>query len=73
MATHYVTIETPPLEVRRADINILVRKGSQKLGDLRISKGAAVWFPNGNSYGHKLSWSELANLFTQNGKRSEIR
>lgn len=74
MATHRVYLKTPPLEVARADVSLTIKKNSQKLGELKISNGSAVWFPNGNTYGYKLSWTELARLFEEHGrKRAESR
>ena len=73
MATHKVTFSTPSLEIGRADLTLTIRQDKGKLGDLHISQGAAVWFPSGNSYGYKLSWSKLADLFVEHGKKAETR
>lgn len=74
MAIHNVYLKTPPLEVARADISLTIKKNRQKLGELKVSNGSAVWFPNGNIYGYKLSWSELGKLFEEHGKkRAEAR
>jgi hypothetical protein len=74
MATHKVTLRTPPLEIGRADISLAVKRNGRILGELKISNGSAVWFPNGNTYGYKLGWSKLAELFEDHGtKRAESR
>ncbi|WP_371424431.1 hypothetical protein [Tardiphaga sp.] len=74
MATHRVLITTPPLEVGKADIRLDIKKDDEKLGELRVSHGSAVWFPNGNTYGYKLSWSKIAKLFEEQGqKKAELR
>jgi hypothetical protein len=74
MANHTVTFSTPSLEIGKADIVFTIRKDKEKLGDLHISHGAAVWFPTGNSYGYKLSWSKLAALFVEHGiEKAEMR
>lgn len=74
MATHRVFLTTPPLEVGRADVCIEIKMNDSKLGELKISHGSAVWFPNGNSYGFKLSWSKVAALFEEHGtSKAELR
>ena len=74
LATHRVLLTTPPLEVGKADVRIDIRKDDEKLGELRISHGSAVWFPNGNTYGYKLSWSKIDELFVEHGqKKAELR
>lgn len=74
MATHRVLLTTPPLEIGRADVCLEIRRNDEKLGELKVSHGSAVWFPNGNVYGYKLSWSKIASLFEEHGQsRAEIR
>lgn len=74
MATHRVLITTPPLEIGRADVSLEIRRDNEKLGELKVSHGSAVWFPNGNIYGYKLEWSKIAALFEEFGQhRAEIR
>ncbi len=67
MATHSVTFNPPSLELGKADIAFSIKKDDAKIGELRISNGAAVWFPASNTYGYKLSWSKLADLFQEHG------
>ncbi|MDI4633147.1 hypothetical protein J7U46_08825 [Pelomonas sp. V22] len=67
MPKHAVTVTTPTLTLGKADTVFEVVQDDQKLGELRISTGAAVWYRNGVSYGKKLSWSKLADLFAEHG------
>lgn len=67
MPKHAVTVTTPTLTLGKADAIFEVVQDEQKLGELRISTGAAVWYRSGASYGKKLSWSKLADLFANHG------
>lgn len=74
MAQHTVTFQPPELEIGKADIVFDIDKDGSKFGELRISKGSAVWFPVNTSYGYKLSWSKLSELFQEHGsERAEKR
>ncbi|MBX9719988.1 MAG: hypothetical protein K2X81_01230 [Candidatus Obscuribacterales bacterium] len=74
MATHDVKLQLPELGLGKSDVSFMVKKDDETLGELRISHGAAVWFPSGNSYGYKLSWTKLASLFEEHGtQRAEKR
>lgn len=68
-----VSFVVPKRELGRADLRFDVHDGGGKLGTLAVSKGAVVWFPKDNSYGYKLKWEELDNLFSSQGTRSEKR
>ena len=67
MPVHAVTVTTPALTLGKADFVFEVVQDGQKLGELRISSGAAVWYRSGVSYGKKLSWTKLAELFGEHG------
>ncbi len=74
MPVHEVTVTTPALTLGKADFVFEVIQDDGKLGELRISNGAAVWYSAGASYGKKLSWSKLAELFRVHGtSRAETR
>lgn len=73
MAKHQVTMRTPALVVSRADAKFNVYADGQKFGTLHISQGSAVWFPRNRSYGHKLGWKKLDQVFKDEGTRFEKR
>lgn len=74
MAKHTVKVSTPQTTLGKADVVFEVFEDGAKLGELGISTGAAVWYPNGASYARKLSWGKLKTLFEQNGaKRAESK
>lgn len=73
MAVHNVSFTIPARELGKADAEFVVKRDKAKLGELRISNGSVVWFPNGNSYGYKMPWADLGNLLVEHGARSEKR
>ena len=70
---HEVDVTLPTLELGRADTIFNVKVDGVTLGALNVSRGSVVWFPAGNTWGHKLDWAALAQLMVQNGARSEAR
>ena len=73
MPWHDVDVKLPKIDLRRTDIVFDVKVDEATLGALHISRGAVVWFPAGNTYGHKLNLSKFAELMVDNGSRSETR
>lgn len=73
MAAHEVDITLPKRELGRADAVFDVKTDGVTLGALHISRGAVVWFPAGNTYGYKVSWSKFADIMEENGARKEVR
>ena len=73
MAMHEVTFTTPTRSLGKADVSFSIKEDGRKLGQLDVSNGSVVWFPNGNTYGHKVHWSALAAFMVQQGARSERR
>lgn len=68
-----VSMQTQKVKVGRTDVIFTVREDRSKLGDLHISKGAAVWFPANAQKGYKVSWRELAAFMEEDGERCETR
>jgi hypothetical protein len=73
MANHKVSINLPKRELGRADATFEIDKDGEKLGELRISNGSAVWFPKNGPKGYKLGWTALNALFLEHGKKCEKR
>jgi hypothetical protein len=69
--SHDVTFATRDLG--RADVEFNVKKDDAKLGTLRVSKGALVWFPKDHTYGYKVSWTDLDKFMTEQGDKAEKR
>jgi hypothetical protein len=73
MPAHDVDVTMPRRELGRSDVIFDVKVDGVTLGALHISRGAVVWFPAGNTYGHKLDWSRFAQIMEANGPRLETR
>ena len=56
---HKVTFEIPSRPVGFADIVSVVRKNNEKFGELRVSKGAVVWFPKLKWKARRLTWTQI--------------
>ena len=69
---HEVMFEVPRRPLGKADISFVVKRGGQRFGTLKISKGSLVWFPRDTTYGKKLSWVDFDDL-TRNVTRQEKR
>ena len=73
MASHAVSFTIPERNLGRADIAFEIKKDKEKLGELRVSNGAVVWFPKGKRQGYRLGWAELDKIFVDQGQQAESR
>lgn len=69
-----VSIKSTKHELGRKNVAFEVHEDGEKIGELRISKGAPAWFPrNSKKRGHRVSWRKLAAFMEENGERRETR
>ena len=74
MAEHTLSITTMPVvTVGKSDVIFQVKRGRNKLGRLRVSRGNIVWLPKGYTYGYALDWDKLGEVAEQNGKRRRYK
>lgn len=73
MAQHKVHFNVPDRPLAHADVIFTVFEDDEKFGELRISKGAAVWFPVNKVYGHRLTWKQLDRLMRDEGRGNQKR
>lgn len=64
---HEVKFSLPERELGKADIEFSVKRGGQKFGTLKVSKGSLVWVPKDNTYGFKVGWSEFDSMMQKDG------
>lgn len=69
MAQHDVQFNIPYRPLGHADVAFVVKCDGEKLGELHVSKGAVVWVGNNKTYGRRLSWQKLAELFEAEGTK----
>ncbi len=73
MAEHRVHFNVPDRPLAHADVIFTVYEDEEKFGELRVSKGAAVWFPANKVKGFRLSWKQLDTLAREHGRSGEKR
>jgi hypothetical protein len=70
---HAVEFAIPRRDLGKADVEFTVKCNGKKLGELQVSKGSVVWFPQYKGLGYKVSWTEFNDVMKKYGKRSEKR
>jgi len=69
MPEHRITVHpSRPLDVQAADLVIEVASDSDKLGELRISRGSIDWVPRGFKHPIRLAWEEFDALIREHGR-----
>ena len=66
-------MQTPETQLGKSDVVFNISNNHEKIGELRISKGAPVWFPAKAKKGFRLSWSRFGELMEQHGKPDAYR
>jgi hypothetical protein len=69
---HTVSFSIPKRQLGREDVKFTVHLNGEPLGTLHVSRGAVDWAPAGCTYGRRLTWSQAAALFEENGKRCTV-
>jgi hypothetical protein len=72
---HQVFASLPSdLPIKKEDLIFKVyNSDSTKLGELRISRGAVVWYGPLNVKGRKMSWKKFDELMQEHGRKLEQR
>ena len=73
MAIHDVTFSVPDRPLGKTDIEFHVVADDTKLGTLRVSKGALVWYPKKGKSGLKISWATFDSFMRDKGRPAERR
>ena len=61
------------VEVGKEDAIFRVHQDEGTFGELRVSKGAVVWYPKGGRVGYKLNWKQFSKAMMDEGTRAESR
>jgi len=73
MGQHRVNFNVPDRPLAHADVIFTVYEDDDKFGELRVSKGAVVWFPANKVRGYRMTWKQLDRLakkVSRGGKRT---
>jgi hypothetical protein len=69
LAQHEVEFDVPLRPLGNADVRFVVKRNRSKYGELHVSKGAVVWVGKDKTFGRRLSWERLADVFEGEGTK----
>ena len=70
---HKVSFNVPDRPLAHADVIFTVFRDDEKFGELRVSKGALVWFPVNKVNGYRLGWETFDRLARRGRRPREKR
>jgi len=73
MARHDVRFTIPERKLGYADIEFAVYSDDDRLGVLKVSKGALVWTPANKQRGYVLGWDAFDRAMREQGRREPAR
>jgi hypothetical protein len=73
MARHDVRFTIPERGLGSADIEFAVHRNGERLGLLKVSKGAVVWRHANKKRGYLMNWATLDRLMQSEGRRERLR
>lgn len=62
-----VSINLPSRPLANSDAIFVVRRGGEKLGELRVSKGGIDWYPRHAKTPITIGWRKFARLLAEHG------
>jgi hypothetical protein len=73
MARHEVRFTIPERRLGKADIEFAVYQDGERLGLLKVSKGAIVWRQANKKRGLVMGWATFDRLMQREGRREPSR
>lgn len=73
MPRHDVRFTIPERGLGNADIEFAVYQDGERLGLLKVSKGAVVWRHANKKLGRVMDWATLDRLMQAEGRRERVR
>lgn len=73
MARHDVRFTIPERKLGNSDIEFVVHSDDERLGLLKVSKGAVVWRPAFKKRGFAIGWSAFDRVMREQGRRERLR
>ncbi len=70
---NYVRFRVPERDLGNPDVEFYIWNGDKRLGTLKVSKGAVVWFSKNARRGRKIGWPRFSELMEVHGRRRERR
>lgn len=59
---HSVTLRLPDLEIRKTDAIFFIHQDSEKIGEVRISKGILDYYPSGRKKPIEIKWAAFDKM-----------
>ncbi|MDP9237162.1 MAG: hypothetical protein M3P30_07150 [Chloroflexota bacterium] len=73
MPRHDVRFTIPERRLGNADIEFAVYTDGERLGLLKVSKGAVVWRHANKKRGHVMDWTTFDRMMQSEGRRERLR
>ena len=73
MPRHDVRFTVPERRLGNADIEFAVYSDGERLGLLKVSKGAVVWRHASKKRGSSMDWGSFDRMMQAEGKRERLR
>lgn len=74
MAEHQLWLTAPRVLVTKSDIEVEIKSGDTKLGELHLSKGTIDWRPkNSKTWEYSFSWEKFAEVMETYGNRARAK
>ena len=73
MARHDVRFTIPERRLGNADIEFAVYTDGERLGLLKVSKGAVVWRHANKKRGFAMEWTAFDRMMQSEGRRERLR
>jgi hypothetical protein len=70
---HLVRFEIPRRDLGKADVDFHIWSNGARVGLLRVSKGAVVWYSKNARRGRRISWLKFSELMEGHGRKRERR
>ncbi len=59
-----MTFQDPERVLGQSDIQFKVKADGEVVGELRVSKGAIVWYSKGSPKGRRMRWAQLDEVMS---------
>jgi hypothetical protein len=73
MPRHDVRFTLPERRLGNSDIEFTVYSDDERLGILKVSKGAVVWRSANKKLGHVLAWDAFDRMMRREGRRERAK
>jgi len=69
----FVDLDVTAVEVKMKDVIFKIYRRKKKFGELRVSRGAVVWYGRSDQIGRKMTWRRFDQAMQADARRQERR